>query len=331
MVQKNPTKPFKEGATGLEGLGRMNNRLNVYGGQNQQNRMIREKNWTLQHAIKYSYEGARVKKIGENSVAPALISPDKTKQNYDDKIISTGYEFGFKPGDVFEWLNTGTKWIVTLQELTELAYFKSSIRRCNYSISWKDKETGEVFNTFAAIRGPVETAITFIQKQNISVDQPNHSLEILMPKNKESLSYFRRYAKFYLQGIEEGDKDTCWRVEATDSISMPGILQIVADEYYANDQTDSDKIAGNLVAHPLRPEEDAGNFIQGPTVIKPRVVVEYSWKGRDLPNWSWDERLPIQAQMSGRTIKLVWTSTYRGTIELMCNDRSKMITVSSVF
>lgn len=102
MVQKNPTKPFKEGATGLESLGRMNNRLNVYGGQNQQNRMIREKNWTLQHAIKYSYEGARVKKIGENSVAPALITPDKVKQNYDDKIISTGYEFGFKPGDIFE-------------------------------------------------------------------------------------------------------------------------------------------------------------------------------------------------------------------------------------
>jgi hypothetical protein len=38
-----------------------------------------------------------------------LINPDKTKQNYDDKIVSVGYEYGFKPGDVFDWMNTGTK------------------------------------------------------------------------------------------------------------------------------------------------------------------------------------------------------------------------------
>ena len=40
---------------------------------------------------------------------PALINPNKLKQDYDDKIISIGYEYGFKPGDVFEWANTGTK------------------------------------------------------------------------------------------------------------------------------------------------------------------------------------------------------------------------------
>nr|DAP55701.1 MAG TPA: hypothetical protein [Caudoviricetes sp.] len=30
------------------------------------------------------------------------------------------------------------------------------------------------------------------------MDRPNYSLNILMPKNKDTLSYFRRYTKFYL-------------------------------------------------------------------------------------------------------------------------------------
>jgi hypothetical protein len=48
------------------------------------------------------------------------------------------------------------------------------------------------------VRGPVETKINFIQKHGISVDNPNHTLNILMPKNKATLEYFKRYAKFYL-------------------------------------------------------------------------------------------------------------------------------------
>lgn len=273
--EKRVTSSNNEAATGLEALTRMSLRLGNMGGDKQQDRMIHEKNWSLQHAIKYSYEGAKIRKVGSSEIAPALINPDKTKENYDDKILSTGYEFEFQPGDIFEWLNTGTKWLVTLQELTELAYFKSAIRRCNYSISWLDKETGEIMSIDAAIRGPVETAINYIQKEGISVDQPNHSLSIWMPKNKDTLSYFQRYAKFYVQGIAEGDKNTCWRVEATDTISMPGVLQIIADEYYGNEQLDSDGVVDKLKVRPLKAEEDTG-LIQGPGIIKPRVVVEYT-------------------------------------------------------
>lgn len=103
------TSSINEAATGLEALTRMSLRLGNMGGDKQQDRMIHEKNWSLQHAIKYSYEGAKIRKVGSREIAPALINADKTKENYDDKILSTGYEFEFQPGDVFEWLNTGTK------------------------------------------------------------------------------------------------------------------------------------------------------------------------------------------------------------------------------
>jgi len=49
---------------------------------------------------------------------------------------------------------------------------------------------GIIHETYAAERGPVETKINFIQKSGISVDNPNHSLHILMPKNEHTTTYF---------------------------------------------------------------------------------------------------------------------------------------------
>ena len=55
-----------------------------------------------------------------------------------------------------------------------MAYFKGDIRRCRYEIEWYD-ENGKRCRTYAAIRGPVETKIDYIQKHSISVDNPNFS------------------------------------------------------------------------------------------------------------------------------------------------------------
>jgi hypothetical protein len=51
---------------------------------------------------------------GERESLPvrALINPNKLKLDYDDKIISIGFEHGFKSGDVFEWCNTNTYWLI---------------------------------------------------------------------------------------------------------------------------------------------------------------------------------------------------------------------------
>ena len=43
--------------------------------------------------------------------------------------------------------------------------------------------------------------------------------------------------KFYLKGLESAEP-ICWRVEAVDSISMPNILAIKAQEYYVNKDQD---------------------------------------------------------------------------------------------
>ena len=160
--------------------------------------MIKDKRRSLDHAVWYFYQGAKVIKTDAADRTPvrALINPNKLKMDYDDKIISVGYEYNFRCGDVFEWLGTNTHWLIYLQDLTELAYFRGDIRKCSYEIAWEDEDGKH--STYAAVRGPVETKINYIQKHQISVDTPNYSLSLLMPRNEETLKYFKRYAKFYL-------------------------------------------------------------------------------------------------------------------------------------
>lgn len=330
----------------IDRLNEMNTQLYVAGGPAQQSRMIRDKRRTLNRALLYSYQSAFVKKVyqfgeepplgKETEMERALINPDKLKMDYDDKILSIGFEAGFKPGDIFEWLNTGSFWIIRLQDLDELAYFRGDIRRCDYTIAWEDSE-GNVQRTYAAIRGPVETKINYIQKHQISVDTPNYSLNIYMPKNKYTLEYFRRYAKFYLQEVAEGEEQICWRVEAIDSISTPGILEVTAVEYYANEMEDDREngIVGGLIVKNVEPEvEDTKNTIVGETFIKPHTEHEYYFDGSLRARWSFDSKLPIEAYLNEediRRIKIKWKANYSGQFDLKYGDNVKTIVIESLF
>ena len=320
----------------IEGVEHQETRLEFHGGDLQQQRMIRDKRRSLDRALWSSYQGANVKLVGSDRVARALINPNKLKQDYDDKILSIGFEYGFKAGDVFEWINTNTHWLIYLQELSELAYFRGDIRRCDYEIKWEDEDG--IHSTYAAIRGPVETKIDYVQKHGISVDNPNHSLNILMPKNKDTLEYFKRYSKFYLNDIDEGDEQVCWRVEAKDSISMPGVLEITAVEYYINKDEDDleNGIVGGLIVEPANPnEEEVEITITGETFIKPNQAYEYRYEGEDQATWIIDtKKYPVKWSANPKDlkhIKLIWTSQYSGQFTIAYGDCEKTIVVESLF
>ena len=306
-------------------------RLRYHGGKDQQDRMIKDKQKTLEKAFLYSYQGAKVKNIETEEIARALINPNKLKQDYDDKIISIGFDYGYQPGTVFEWLNTNSHWLVYLQDLTELAYFKGDIRKCSYQISWED-EDGNLCSTYVAVRGPVETKINFIQKNGISVDTPNHTLNILMPKTSNTLKYFTRYSRFYLQGIMEEDKQICWRVEATDSISMPGILEITAMEYYSNEIEDDieNGIVGGLIVE-LADPEPVRSLIKGENYIKPRREYVYTYQGLESSKWEVPADLPVDWTDNGKSITLKWLPTYSGQFTIKYGTQEKNIIVESLF
>ena len=326
----------------VEGVIEMAKRLQANGGFPQQDRMIRDKRRSLDKAMLYSYQGAWVKKqlydfepvmdgVREAPPVRALINPNKLKQDYDDKIISIGFEHGFQTGDVFEWCNTKSHWLIYLQDLTELAYFKGDIRRCRYEIEWYD-ENGKRCRSYAAVRGPVETKIDYIQKHDISVDNPNFSLHLLMPKNKDTLKKFKRYSKFYLQGTVEGEENTCWRVEAIDSFSTPGILEINAIEYYSNETTDDieNGIVDAFVVKPTDPNSEvSGTYeVYGETFIKPKKEYIYYIYNNQQKNWYIDTNVPVNYKVfinedGYNAISIKWNQSYSGQFDIWFGDADK--------
>ena len=324
-------RPFNSNTNSVDGVEDQHIRLQQAGGNRQQERMIKDKRRSLDSAVWFSYQGAEVLKTDAEDRKPvrALINPNKLKQDYDDKIISIGYEHDFTPGTIFEWVGTNTYWLVYLQDLTELAYFRGDIRKCSYEIKWEDEE-GNLHHTYAAVRGPVETKINFIQKHGISVDSPNHSLNILMPKTEEALEYFKRYTKFYLQG-----DDTCWRVEATDWISMPGVLEVTAVEYFANEDEDDIEagIVGGLIEEVVDPNEDNERII-GETFIKPKKIYVYEFEGILQSEWTVEKDCPVTLIKDldhTRRISVRWEPGYSGQFELYYGKHSKTIVVESLF
>lgn len=314
--------------------------LKVNGGFQQQERMIYDKRRSLDKALIYSYQGANILKVVDGKTTypvRALINSNKLKMDYDDKILSVGYEFGFKPGDVFEWMGTNTYWIIYLQDLTELAYFRGDIRKCSHTICYTD-ENG-THESYAAIRGPVETKINSIQKHGIIVDNPNHSLNILLPKTKENLEFFRRYSKFYFGEVEEGAPDLCWRVEAVDWISTPGIIEVVAVEYYANLMEDEKIEIGEIITKPIALEESedynkGDQIIIGENVIRPKREYKYEASSIAKKEWSVLEGVPVKLRVDSENPKIcyvTWISGFSGQFDLYFGKTKKHITVGSLF
>jgi hypothetical protein len=93
--------------------------------------MIFDKRRTLDRVLKYSYQGSNIRKVSsgngedntlysnihaldEHHVCRALINIDRTKVDYDDKMLSVHYEENYHPGDIFEWIDTNTYWLIYL-------------------------------------------------------------------------------------------------------------------------------------------------------------------------------------------------------------------------
>lgn len=325
-------RPFNPEEHSLSGVEHQAVRFRQNGGNRQQERMIRDKRRSLDRAVWYSYQAAEVLRVGAEDSKPirALINPNTVKQDYDDKVISVGFEYDLKCGDVFEWLGTKTHWLIYLQDLTELAYFRGDIRKCSYSISWED-ENGK-HTTYVALKGPSEARIDSGTRHGINIDTPNYSLNILLPKNEFTLKQFKRYSKFYLEGY-----DTCWRVEAVDQFSTPGILEVIAVEYYANETEDdiANGVVGGLIVEPENPnsaEQDA--TIIGETFIKVKKNYTYTFKGRAIYEWKVDKKYPVILEVSKtdpRVVELKWDSTYSGQFDLYYGNLSKTIVVESLF
>lgn len=318
----------------MNNLQNMYNRLNNLGGNEQHHRMIKGKNNTFHSAIESSYQAAQVSLVDFNTnfireSKQCLINPNKLSADYDEKILSVDQGCGFKPGKIIKWFQSYDKvlaqsdiddtfWLIYLEDLTETSYFRASIRKCNHFITWKNN--GQEYNSYIAIRGPKEQTISSTSKSSFMMDIPNYTISFLMPKNNETISYFQRYAKFYLQSFHNATP-TRWRVETVDSISLPGVLEIFAKEYIDDNDMDDNNvdILGNQSA------------IVGEGIIKPKFTYTYVYEGEEKSKWSFDKNLPIDIiSENDNQIVLSWSALYSDNFKLFYGNNEKNIQVTSL-
>ena len=137
-------------------------------------------------------------------------------------------EIGLKPGQVFTWKETGTHWLVYLEDIEEDAYFRAEIRRCEAKATLADGSSYWVY-----IRGPVETSIQWFQKSQIEWNNLNYSLVIFITADDKTREQIERFAKIKVYDSRK-KKDKTWQVVGVDEYYGDGILQVFLDEFFEN-------------------------------------------------------------------------------------------------
>ena len=116
---------------------------------------------------------------------------------------------------------------------------------------------------------------------------------------------------------------------------MPGILEINAVEYYANESEDNIEagLVKDLVATPIEPEENLHSLISGPGFIKPKITYEFVYNSKDAAEWVVENahKMPIEMKVYGNTIKIKWLKTFSGQFTLKCRNHTKTVVVESLF
>lgn len=300
----------------------MKRRINYYGGAAQQDRMIRDRLWTLMRATKHSYQAARFNRYPEyEKEVVGVFNPVTVNQDYDTKMISTPFDSGYKVGDVFRWENTQTLWIIYNQNLTELAYFRGSTRRCNYMVRWVNGEH-ELCETPISVIGPSMPDHTRMINGMMagSFIVPSGNLICLVTDNQKNRGYFHDDQTFIILGIS-------YRVTNIDRLSMPGVIQIHATEYTTNmieDDVEEDiRNAWNI--QPIIPEHQSEYGIEGPVSVKPYEEAEFTAivKGGTwfiAENREGGKRLPakfVEYDCSQKVVHVYWDAPQRGGYTLL--------------
>ncbi len=281
----------------MSGLENLKTRINYQGGKEQQARMKSDKVHSLKKALLYSYQAATAK-LADGRKFRCLINKDKTKINSDDKIISIPFEdiclnereltqeeigkyktsegqqvIGMKPGDVFEWEDNHTHWLVYMQKLEETAYFRAEIRRCIYTFTIDDK----TYRIFA--RKKELGDIDWQTAKEISWNNLDYSLDMYITKDETTEDYFHRFDVIKINNLP-------WEVQAVDNMSVEGIVMIALKEHYSN----SIEEAVKQEKEENTPEQDvvdtAAPYINGDTIVYPYDEIEYTIENANGGKWS---------------------------------------------
>lgn len=224
-----------------------------YLGGDQLSRINKQKLQSFRAALKNDYN-SRLIKTDKHASIPCIIKNNAygLKADYDKKYISVEFSAGLEAGDVFQCLDDNSRWMIYLPILTETAYLRSEIIRCDHSLNINGKEY------FVYFQGPVETNIRWFIKNGINANELNKSGTVYIKKDDNTLSFFHRFTKIKINGH-------MWEVQVTDPISVPGILELELQEYYDNKEADLPQVKPS----------DKNQLIKGEKIVKQNTSVGY--------------------------------------------------------
>ena len=284
-----------------------------YLGGDQLSRINKQKLQSFRAALKNDYN-SRLIKTDKHASVPCIIKNNAygLKTDYDKKYISIEFSAGLEAGDVFQCLDDNSRWMIYLPILTETAYLRSEIIRCDHSLNINGKEY------FVYFQGPVETDIRWFIKNGINANELNKSGTVYIKKDDNTLSFFHRFTKIKINGH-------MWEVQVTDPISVPGILELELQEYYDNKEADLPQVKPS----------DKNQLIKGEKIVKQNTSVGYMVDDSIYnPSTSWtiagNDRVKIEEVLNnGQICKVKIHEGAVGKFTLMYGTNSMEITIDT--
>lgn len=284
-----------------------------YLGGDQLSRINKQKLQSFRAALKNDYN-SRLIKTDKHASVPCIIKNNAygLKADYDKKYISVEFSAGLEAGDVFQCLDDNSRWMIYLPILTETAYLRSEIIRCDHSLNINGKEY------FVYFQGPVETDIRWFIKNGINANELNKSGTVYIKKDDNTLSFFHRFTKIKINGH-------MWEVQVTDPISVPGILELELQEYYDNKEADLPQVKLS----------DKNQLIKGEKIVKQNTSVGYMVDDSIYnPSTSWtiagNDRVKIEEVLNnGQICKVKVNEGAIGKFTLSYGTNSMEITIDT--
>ena len=234
-------------------------RLRYAGGDNQ-SRIRQERLRTLQCALENDYN-SRLIETEHGKVCKAILNKKTISADYDKETIDVEYTSNLHEGDTFRIIDNNYHYMIYLPNFIEVAYLNAEILRCKYTIDIDGKTYWVYF------KGPTQSNIAW-SGSDFKYNKPNLAGTIYIKNDEHTKEFFKRFTRIKIAGKP-------WEVQATDSISVSGIIEVAIKEDFENVAEELPEI----IKEPdilLNGDEIIPNRIIGKTEVKPGDIVGYS-------------------------------------------------------
>lgn len=275
----------------MSALDNMKIRLDYYGGSKQQSRMIKDKLRSLKKSLLYSYQAGTMIIQDENAKElkfRCLMNPDKRTFDADKMMLSVPFEdiclnqpivgkttegyvkVPIKCGSTFIWEETETRWLVTLQYLEELAYFRADVRKCySLPIEINGKEY------WFALTGENEKTTEWLKHNKEEWNKLNYTRELFIERNEETFNYFKRFKIIKLPNVL-GEYES-WEVQAVRPNSTSDILIVYVKEYFENRYEEISNEEQYKIQEEHELNEDLVCFVYDDIIYSTRFIENAMW------------------------------------------------------